>query len=207
MNFFTKIIHFIMATTKLHSIDESHGIMHSLQTLHNAYSIVDNEKCNIPELKEQEKIIYVAAAIHDMCDKKYMSEDEGIQKIDELLIEDMELEEMDIVHEIIGKMSYSKVKKNGFPDMGKYQLAYNVVREADLLGAYDFDRAMVYHLYRKNNDLQEAYFESMQLFLTRMFRHEHDGLLTFDYTKERANTLKYESLKQMKNWRRIIHMK
>ena len=207
MIFFTKIIHFIMATTKLRSIDESHGIMHSLQTLHNAYAIVDNEKYNIPELKEQEKIIYVAAAIHDMCDNKYMPEDEGIRKIDELLIEYLELEEMDIVHEIIGKMSYSKVKKNGFPDMGKYQLAYNVVREADLLGAYDFDRAMVYHLYQKNSDLNDAYFDSMQLFLTRTFRHEHDGLLTFDYTRVRANELKPESLKQMKNWRRIIHMK
>ena len=29
-------------------------------------------------------------------------------------------------------MSYSKVKKSGFPDMNEFQTAYHIVRESDL---------------------------------------------------------------------------
>ena len=36
--------------------------------------------------------------------------------------------------------------------MGEYQTAYNVVREAALLCAYDFDRCMIYQMYIKNTN-------------------------------------------------------
>ena len=53
---------------------------------------------------------------------------------------------MDVIGDIIGSMSYSKVKKNGFPELGDYQTEYNIVREADLLAAYDIDRAIIYRI-------------------------------------------------------------
>ena len=121
-----------------------------------------------------------------------------------LLENNMSELEISVVHDIVEKMSYSKVKTNGFPEMGKYQSAYNVVREADLLGAYDFNRAIVYSLYNKNDDIDEAYEETCQIFLNRMLKHEEDGLLTFDYTKKDAIEKKNHSLQQMKQWKKIL---
>ncbi len=204
MKFFQTIIQFIMVTTHKYSLDESHGIMHSFDTLHNAHKIYSEELKNFPEMETHEKIIYAAAALHDMCDKKYMNELEGIKQIDTLLENNMSELEISVVHDIVEKMSYSKVKTNGFPEMGKYQSAYNVVREADLLGAYDFNRAIVYSLYNKNDDIDEAYEETCQIFLNRMLKHEEDGLLTFDYTKKDAIEKKNHSLQQMKQWKKIL---
>lgn len=212
MQFLSKLVYFIMATTKKFGIDESHGIAHSFNTLRNAYDIYQNEKHRNIEMIPHENIIYVAAAIHDMCDKKYMIEDEGIQEIDKLLKTDMSTTEINVVHDIVRKMSYSKVKKNGFPNMGKYLTAYHVVREADLLAAYDFDRAMIYHMYKNNattnnnHMIEEAYNDSFDLFSHRMFRHEQDGLLTFEYSKQKADILKQNSLRQMKQWKNIIQV-
>ena len=193
-----------MATTLSKSLDESHGVMHSFNTLHYAQNIFENEKLAHSELIPHERIIYVASALHDMCDKKYMNESEGISSINDMLKEHISQKEIEAVHDIIGTMSYSKVKKQGFPDLGKYQSAYHVVREADLLCAYDFDRALIYHMYRKNNDFQEAYQESIQLFKNRVFKHEKDNLFTYDYSKQQAAELKKHSLQRIRQWKRIM---
>ena len=55
-------------------------------------------------------------------------------------------DEIQIVKNIVAKMSYSTVKKNGFPKFNDYQSAYHIVREADLLSAYSFDRAMIFSM-------------------------------------------------------------
>jgi hypothetical protein len=41
----------------------------------------DSEVINHPYLLEQKEIISVSAIIHDMCDKKYMSEENGINEM------------------------------------------------------------------------------------------------------------------------------
>ena len=204
MKFISSLVQFIMATTLSKSLDESHGVMHSFNTLHYAQNIFENEKLAHSELIPHERIIYVASALHDMCDKKYMNESEGISSINDMLKEHISQKEIQAVHDIIGTMSYSKVKKQGFPDLGKYQSAYHVVREADLLCAYDFDRALIYHMYRKNNDFQEAYQESIQLFKNRVFKHEKDNLFTYDYSKQQALELKKHSLQRIRQWKRIM---
>ena len=63
-------------------------------------------------------------------------------------------------------MSHSKVKKDSFPvfeNMDHYW-AYYVVREADLLSAYDFDRCMVYHIKQNEGDLKSAFDNANKLF-------------------------------------------
>ena len=45
-------------------------------------------------------------------------------------------------------------------------------------------------MYRKNNDFQEAYQESIELFKNRVFKHEKDNLFTYDYSKQKAMELK-----------------
>ena len=167
-------------------------------------NIFENEKLTHSDLIPHERVVYVASALHDMCDKKYMNESEGIDRIDNMLKEHISDKEIKAVHDIVGTMSYSKVKKKGFPDLGKYQSAYHVVREADLLCAYDFDRALIYHMYHKNNDFQEAYQESMELFKNRVFKHEKDNLFTYDYSKQQAAELKKQSLQRIKQWKRIM---
>ena len=204
MKFISSLVQFIMATTQSKSLDESHGVMHSFNTLHYAQNIFENEKLTHSDLIPHERVVYVASALHDMCDKKYMNESEGIDRIDNMLKEHISDKEIKAVHDIVGTMSYSKVKKQGFPDLGKYQSAYHVVREADLLCAYDFDRALIYHMYHKNNDFQEAYQESMELFKNRVFKHEKDNLFTYDYSKQQAAELKKQSLQRIKQWKRIM---
>ena len=204
MKFISSLVQFIMATTQSISLDESHGVMHSFNTLHYAQNIFENEQLTHSDLIPHERVVYVASALHDMCDKKYMNESEGIDRIDNMLKEHISDKEIKAVHDIVGTMSYSKVKKKGFPDLGKYQSAYHVVREADLLCAYDFDRALIYHMYHKNNDFQEAYQESMELFKNRVFKHEKDNLFTYDYSKQQAAELKKQSLQRIKQWKRIM---
>ena len=204
MKFISSLVQFIMATTQSKSLDESHGVMHSFNTLHYAQNIFENEKLTHSDLIPHERVVYVASALHDMCDKKYMNESEGIDRIDNMLKEHISDKEIKAVHDIVGTMSYSKVKKKGFPDLGKYQSAYHVVREADLLCAYDFDRALIYHMYHKNNDFQEAYQESMELFKNRVFKHEKDNLFTYDYSKQQAAELKKQSLQRIRQWKRIM---
>ena len=204
MKFVSSLVQFIMATTQSKSLDESHGVMHSFNTLHYAQNIFENEKLTHSDLIPHERVVYVASALHDMCDKKYMNESEGMDRIDNMLKEHISDKEIKAVHDIVGTMSYSKVKKKGFPDLGKYQSAYHVVREADLLCAYDFDRALIYHMYHKNNDFQEAYQESMELFKNRVFKHEKDNLFTYDYSKQQAAELKKQSLQRIKQWKRIM---
>ena len=130
-----------MATITKYNIDESHGLGHSMNVLNYANQIYEKEQYTFPPLKQHEDVIYVAAAVHDMCDNKYMSVEEGKAEIDGLLTKiQMKPMERKAVLDIIGTMSYSKVIQNGFPYLGEYQRAYHVVREADLLSAYDFDR-------------------------------------------------------------------
>jgi len=41
-----------------------------------------------PELKTQERLVYVSTVVHDICDKKYMNEKLGIAEIDHFLKKD-----------------------------------------------------------------------------------------------------------------------
>ena len=204
MNLLSPLLKFIMMTTANNTIDESHGIMHSLNTLHYAHNLFQAEHINHPEIIPHERIIYVSSAIHDMCDQKYMHEESGAKIIDTFLEKEMTKPEIKAVHNIITKMSYSKIMKNGFPDLGKYQSAFHAVREADLLCAYDFDRAMIYHLSNIDVDVEAAYDESVELFNKRMFKHETHNLFTYDFSKRQAAMLKQHSLLRIKQWKNII---
>lgn len=201
----TNIINFVIYTTSLYNIDESHGLTHSMDVLNNANYILESEIGCHPYLQDQTKIIYVASVLHDMCDRKYITPDMGIIKIQEFLQnEKMDMNEIEITKKIITTMSYSKVKEYGFPNFGEYQLAYHIVRESDLLSAYDFDRCMIYNIRQKKGDIYEAFQESNELFHKRVFRHHQDDLFITEYSKEESMRLHMDSLKRIENWRRIL---
>jgi hypothetical protein len=192
--------------SKKYSVDESHGLLHSMNILNYANTIYEYEKINFPFLQAQEKIIYVSAIIHDMCDAKYMNEAEGIKEINNFLENQITNDEINIIQNIISTMSYSKVKKNGFPCLGDYQMAYHIVREADLLTAYDFERCMIYHLNKQNNDnnVVDAFCNAKKLFENRVFKHEEDGLFITSWSKNNHLHLHSQALTRINVWEKII---
>jgi|UniRef100_A0A6C0LQZ4 HD superfamily phosphodiesterase len=205
MSLLTKLFNFVLFITAKYNIDESHGMSHSMNVLHNAHNIYENEVTINPFLVSQEKIIMVSAVLHDLCDKKYMDETEGIYMIEEFLEDKMEKYEIDITKQIISTMSYSTVKKNGFPKLGLYQHAYHIVREADLLDAYDFDRCMIYNIHKLNGNIEHAYIDAYRLFQNRVFKHRDDGLLITHYSIKQSNILETNALNRIDTWRKILN--
>ena len=204
MSLFTKLFHYVLLTSVKYSVDESHGLKHSMEVLNFANQIYQSQVPTNLILESQEKIIYAAAVIHDMCDKKYMNERKGVREIGEYLDEIMDPNEANIVQQIISTMSYSKVKKDGYPYMGPYQMAYHIVREADLLAAYDFDRCMIYHLHHSNSDIHGAFENANELFETRVLKHNDHGLFITDYSKTLSLTLHSQALTRIGAWQRIL---
>jgi HD superfamily phosphodiesterase len=150
-------------------------------------------------LKTHENIIATSAILHDMCDKKYMNEEGGVKIIRDFLkdkISDLEIEQS---LNIMSTMSYSTVKKNGFPQLGEYQLAYNIVREADLLASYDFDRAVMYNMYKNNETYTDSFYNSLDLFNKRVLRYNDDKLFTTRYAKLESIKLELHSIHKINN--------
>lgn len=79
------LFQFVMLMTTKHKIDDSHGIKHSMDVLHFAKNIYDHESPKNSLLQGQERVIYVSAVVHDLCDKKYMNETVGIMEINDFL--------------------------------------------------------------------------------------------------------------------------
>ena len=205
MRLISKLLSFVMLTTQKYGIDESHGLAHSMDVLHYANQIFELEKIRDFRLEKQEKIIYVSAIIHDMCDKKYMNENDGLKNIEEFLQEKITKDEIQIVKHIVSTMSYSKVKKNGFPKLNGYQSAYHIVREADLLSAYDFDRALIFSMSVHGTDVENAFLDTEKLFHSRMLRHIDDKLFITTTGRNIAYKLELDALSRMNSWKEILN--
>ena len=102
MNLLSILVKFVIFITRKYNIDESHGVSHSLDVLHNAYHIYNSELEANLFLKDQERIILIAALVHDMCDKKYMEQDNGIIEICEFLGNKIQTDEIDIIPVLVG---------------------------------------------------------------------------------------------------------
>jgi hypothetical protein len=177
---------YVIQTSELYKIDESHALKHSMEVYGFAKKIYESELEKNPYLEKQREIIYMASIGHDMCDKKYMDEKEGIIKYKNYLSPHMEPLDLEIMGKIIGTMSYSKVKVNGYPKLDDYQLAYHIVREADLLASYDIDRCIMYRMYNNSDNnitYSDALLEAVDLFDKRVFNLRKDNLFITNYAK------------------------
>jgi hypothetical protein len=197
---------YVIETSKLYNIDESHALKHSMEVYQFAKKIYNSEVVQNSYLDKHKEIIYMAAIGHDMCDKKYMNEIEGIFRYQEYLKSYMSLSDLDILGKIIGTMSYSKVKKHGYPELGEYQLAYHIVREADLLAAYDIERCIIYKMYKDNFPYNEALEEATELFNNRVFKMREDGLFLTNYSQKESLILHKKAEKNVKSLREILHI-
>ena len=195
---------YVVDTSQLYKIDESHALKHSMEVYGYAKKIYESEIENNPFLEKQKEIIFIASIGHDMCDKKYMDEKEGIIRYQHYLSDYMSPYELEIMGKIIGTMSYSKVKVNGYPDLGEYQLAYNIVREADLLSAYDIDRCVMYRMHCNNCSYSEALKEAVDLFDYRVFKMRKDNLFVTPYSIRESLKLHRKAKKDVKSLSKIF---
>jgi len=204
----SRLFQYVMLISSQNGIDESHGLKHSMEVLLYTQSIYNVEAAKHPILQQHERIAYVSAVVHDMCDKKYMIESDGIRDIHKYLENDLTENELSIIKQIISTMSYSTVKKNGFPFLGPYQYVYDVVREADLLAAYDFDRCMMYKMHlsnqKKEMDMMDVFRDAEQLFENRVFKHNKDGLFHTEFGKEHSVQLETQALIRMNSWKKLL---
>ena len=189
-NYVTKI-------TTLFNIDESHGLKHSMEVFHLANKIYNSEVKENPFLKKQEDIIYVSAILHDMCDKKYMNEKTGITMMNNYMSPYIPKIKLDVISDIISTMSYSKVKKNGFPDLKEYQLSYHIVREADLLTSYDIDRCIIYGMKVEKLEYFDALKRAIDLFDNRVLKYRSDKLFKTKYSRDLSLHLHKKVLKEI----------
>ena len=151
-----------------------------------AKKIYNSELSKNPYLEEQKEIIYLAAIGHDMCDKKYMDEKQGILQYKNYLYQQMRPNDLEVMGNIIGTMSYSKVKVNGYPNLEEFQLAYHIVREADLLSAYDIDRCVIYGMYVEKLEYDAALKRAIELFESRILKYISDNLFVTQYSKKES---------------------
>jgi len=194
---------FVLYMSKKYNIDSSHSEIHSMDVLNYANTIYEFESVKYPFLTDQKNVIYYSAVLHDMCDKKYMDINEGMYEINNYFSGKIDPIDMYFTEKIIKTMSYSYVKKHGFPNLGEYQQSYNIVREADLLSSYDFDRSIVYHM-NKGNSFLDSYENAIELFDKRVFKYKSDNLFLSDKSLKISEELTTKAIERIKSWKRII---
>lgn len=206
MSLIPKLLRFALLSINTFKIDESHGLSHSMKVLHYSHNILQSELNRNPYLENQRNIIYTSSILHDICDKKYMKQEDGLNYIVDFLRTNTSLtyNEIDVSAQIMNTMSYSTVKKYGFPDLGPYQLAYHIVREADLLAAYDFDRSIIYNMNRIDSSFINSLLNAQKLFDDRVFMHNDHDLFKTEYSKKMSRVLEEESYGRISNWIRML---
>ena len=180
----SRAFNLVVFLSKKFNIDESHSLKHSMEVYNFALQIYESELEMNHYLEGQKDIIILAAILHDTIDKKYVDEQAGLEEIRKHMEYHVKSEKLDIIFQIITTMSYSTVKKNGFPLLNEYQLAYHIVREADLLAAYDIYRCIMYAMYKKDMMYSDAVNAAKTLFEERVFKHRTDKLFVTNYSKK-----------------------
>jgi len=199
MKLLNHLFDFVVLTSKEFNIDESHAVKHSMDVYHFSNEIFRSEVVKNPYLDNHKKIIDICSILHDMCDKKYMDEKNGLDRISHYIKDITTEKERDICLNIISTMSYSTIKKNGFPKLDEYQLAYNIVRESDLLASYDFDRCIIYQMLKNDKKYDESFDDAKNVFEKRVFKYREDKLFTTDYALLQSRVLHFDAIKRINN--------
>ena len=205
MKLLSKLFNYVLLATKYYNIDESHGITHSMEVLNYAHQIYSEEVNNYPEIVNYKKIIYSSAILHDTCDKKYMDEKDGFTQIKRYFYDDFTPKEFCDLEKIITTMSYSKVKVNGFPrDLNNLTIPYHIVREADLLSAYDFNRCLIFEMCVRNYNIYHSFNSSTKLFNSRILNYRNDNLFITSTGKKLSEKLEKNSFQKLNNWNEML---
>jgi len=205
-NLVNHCFNYVVDTSKLLNIDESHAVKHAMDVYRTSNLIYESEVEKFPYLENQRNIIYSAAIGHDMCDKKYVEEKEAVKMYQSHLSHHMTNDELDVMGKIISTMSYSKVKVNGYPKLDNYQLSYHIVREADLLTSYDIDRCIIYGMYNENLNYSQSVNRAINLFDDRVFKLRSDKLFVTNYSKKESMKLHKRARVDVESLLRSLHL-
>ena len=176
---------FVIKMCEKFNIDESHGLKHSVRVSEIAHQLMKS----IPDITEEQRhMAMMSAALHDLCDHKYVDEEIGASLIKDWLCQNQLWKEdvADSLISIITTMSYSKLKKEVdlsgnpvFPDHGKWQISYEVARHADLLESYVVARCVTYNKHIHPDWEEDAHWEkARELFEERVFTYVKNGWIT-----------------------------
>jgi hypothetical protein len=204
MEFYNYLFNFVVLTCRLFNIDESHGLKHSMDVYYYSNIIYDSLVEENPDLKKYKEVIDIASILHDMCDKKYMSEHDGLERIRSNMYDFIEEDKLNVSLSIISKLSYSYIKKHGYPDMGLCQMAYDIVGEADRLASYDFERCIIYQMMRKNESYEKSFEDAITLFDNRIFKYIDEGLFKTDCGKKIAQQMHNDALTRISFLKRFV---
>ena len=176
---------FLAKMCDIFNIDESHGLRHSEATMRYADILADT----IADITEEQRhMALMAACVHDLCDSKYTDVVEASKLIKWWLVSEQWWKEdiANVLIDIITTMSYSKLTKSVdsnktpvFPDHGKWQISYEIARNADLLESYTVARCVLYNkrLYPEKTE-DEHWQRAKELFDSRVFNYVKDGWIT-----------------------------
>ena len=188
---------YVIKTSKMYNIDESHALRHSMDVFHFANQIYNSELSQNPFLEEQKPIIMCSAILHDMCDKKYVNEKDGINEMNDYMRLKLPTQDLSVVNQIINTMSYSTVKKFGYPKLNKHMLAYHIVREADLLAGYDVERCIIYQMMHEKYSYVHSLRFVKELFHKRMLKYREENLFVTEYSKHKSLELHESAIKKL----------
>lgn len=192
------LFNFIEDQCMKYNIDKSHGAKHAWGTAIRAKQIL---KTLDDVSDEEERVAIYSAALHDTCDSKYCPIKEATADIQRFLLNlQWSQEDIEAVLSIITTMSYSKLKKNmkegviQFPSHGKWQRAYHVARNADLLEGYIVARCVLYnkHIFPLKTD-DEHWERANQLFNERVFTYVSEGWVNLPGALKMVPTLEKEA--------------
>lgn len=199
------IITFILRQCKDYKIDESHSLSHALNVLDYSTKIYNAELTNFPQIQKQKNVIFTSALLHDMCDAKYVEQLNSLDNIKTFLNEnEYNNEEVDAICNIVNTMSYSKVLKYGYPNLKEYQYAYHIVRESDLLCGLQFNRAVLFSIYKDNMLYNDAFAHAKKIYDRRTQNIIDQQMFVTAFGKELADQIYKQEFENIKNLESFI---
>ena len=184
----TPLLLFVQSETK--DYDESHDFFHAQAVFENAMNILKETPVNLPI--DVEKIVTMAAYLHDVCDHKYKASHTKYFRMESFIGQYCTPSEKMIINGIIKNVSFSKEKKGQLEDMGEYQILRNIVSDADkleALGEVGLRRCIAYtRTLKPEHQVRE-----------HVIQHCHDKLLHLkdDYIRTDAGKRMAEPLHQV----------
>jgi hypothetical protein len=200
-----QIIRFINDTCIKYNIDDSHDLRHSLDALGWSEQLTKGKLLST----RTSQIIHLSCLLHDMCDKKYMDEAMGLDRIRTFLKETLEVDEdiLEAVVFIINTMSYSKVIKYGYPQFTdkdkELEYCYHVVRNSDLLCSYDPERCINYQV-RCGGSRKDGIKKMLELFDNRILKLIDNEYINLDEAKGYAIELHDKALVEVEKYKKEL---
>lgn len=181
------LFNFVDKQCEKYNIDKSHGLIHSKRCVEWVDKMIENDE----SLLEDEKTVAIySAALHDLCDKKYVTIFDAIYDLREWLKNEMILtpDMIESILYIIQNMSYSfliqKQNDHGerwypFKEIDKWYKSYHLARNADLLEGYHVGRCYLYTMHAHPDLKEDDAWETVEkLFKKRMYNYLSDGWIT-----------------------------